>query len=198
RAAMRLASAPPAWPPMPSATTSRCPRRPLDCTRGSGRLVWSTRSILASSATTNWSSLLGRTRPVSVRPQHSTCRAEPSGSNSQVSAGRSWPAVFSTFLSALIAVTPAVRGAASVTAGRRGANRVPALAAGRPRVYNHGRPDPRRAGRTTAPRFAITPPLDDLGAITRDLRFYPSPVKQPQTLTKEQVEAFNRDGYLKG
>jgi hypothetical protein len=45
-----------------------------------------------------------------------------------------------------------------------------------------------------APRFAITPKLD---AASRDLRFHPSPVTDPKTLSKKQVESFNRDGYLK-
>lgn len=49
-----------------------------------------------------------------------------------------------------------------------------------------------------APRFAITPPLEDINAITRDLRFHPSPVTKPQALSAEQVAAFNRDGFLKG
>jgi ectoine hydroxylase-related dioxygenase (phytanoyl-CoA dioxygenase family) len=32
----------------------------------------------------------------------------------------------------------------------------------------------------------------------RDLRFHPSTVPNPRVLTREQVEAFNREGYLKG
>jgi hypothetical protein len=50
----------------------------------------------------------------------------------------------------------------------------------------------------TAPSFAITPAADQLNAVARDLRFHPSPVIDPATLTREQVVAFNRDGYLKG
>src|SRR5262245_45397623 len=49
-----------------------------------------------------------------------------------------------------------------------------------------------------APRFAVTPEQDKLGAVARDLHFHPSPVTDPATLTREQVAAFNRDGYLKG
>jgi chlorinating enzyme len=45
-------------------------------------------------------------------------------------------------------------------------------------------------------RFEITPKIED--AARRDLRFHPSPVANPKTLTKTQVESFNRDGYLKG
>jgi hypothetical protein len=51
---------------------------------------------------------------------------------------------------------------------------------------------------TAAPRFAVTPDQDALGGVVRDLRFHPGPVTEPATLTKEQVVAFNRDGYLKG
>lgn len=49
-----------------------------------------------------------------------------------------------------------------------------------------------------AGRFAATPSLDDGTLASRDLRFHPSPVRNPATLTREQVESFNRDGYLKG
>lgn len=34
--------------------------------------------------------------------------------------------------------------------------------------------------------------------IERDLRFHPSVTPNPQVLTREQIEAYNRDGYLKG
>lgn len=37
--------------------------------------------------------------------------------------------------------------------------------------------------------------LDDLH---RDLRFHPAGVEHPQQLTREQIVAFNRDGYIKG
>jgi hypothetical protein len=47
-------------------------------------------------------------------------------------------------------------------------------------------------------RFAITPDQDRLVAVERDLRFRPSPVTDPKTLSREQVAAFNRDGYLSG
>jgi non-haem Fe2+, alpha-ketoglutarate-dependent halogenase len=48
------------------------------------------------------------------------------------------------------------------------------------------------------PSFAVTPADDTLAAIARDLHFRPSPVTDPKTLTREQVKAFNRDGFLKG
>ena len=51
---------------------------------------------------------------------------------------------------------------------------------------------------TTTPPFAITPDARDLAAASRDLRFHPSTVEDPGTLTRTQVDAFNRDGYLKG
>jgi ectoine hydroxylase-related dioxygenase (phytanoyl-CoA dioxygenase family) len=46
--------------------------------------------------------------------------------------------------------------------------------------------------------FAITPEQDRLAMVKRDLRFHPSPVADPKALTREQVSAFNRDGYLSG
>src|SRR5438034_9662347 len=48
------------------------------------------------------------------------------------------------------------------------------------------------------PQFRTIPKHDELEAIERDLRFHPSPVQDPRTLSREQVEAFNRDGYVKG
>jgi len=42
------------------------------------------------------------------------------------------------------------------------------------------------------------PSTDELSRLERDLRFHPSPVEHPRTLTPHQVAAFNRDGYLKG
>jgi ectoine hydroxylase-related dioxygenase (phytanoyl-CoA dioxygenase family) len=44
---------------------------------------------------------------------------------------------------------------------------------------------------------AFIPNADELSSINRDLRFHPSTVADPRTLTREQVAAFNRDGYLK-
>jgi non-haem Fe2+, alpha-ketoglutarate-dependent halogenase len=46
--------------------------------------------------------------------------------------------------------------------------------------------------------FKTIPQHDALQQIERDLQFHPSTVREPRTLTREQVEAFNRDGYLKG
>lgn len=47
-------------------------------------------------------------------------------------------------------------------------------------------------------QFAIAPEREKLAAVERDLRFRPSPVTEPRTLSREQVEAFNWDGFLKG
>jgi non-heme Fe2+,alpha-ketoglutarate-dependent halogenase len=49
-----------------------------------------------------------------------------------------------------------------------------------------------------SPTFKTIPLQDELATLERDLRFHASPVRDPQTLTREQVGAFNRDGYLKG
>jgi non-haem Fe2+, alpha-ketoglutarate-dependent halogenase len=40
------------------------------------------------------------------------------------------------------------------------------------------------------------PGSDELKAVERDLRFHPSTVTDPKALTREQVAAFNRDGYV--
>jgi ectoine hydroxylase-related dioxygenase (phytanoyl-CoA dioxygenase family) len=47
------------------------------------------------------------------------------------------------------------------------------------------------------PAYAARPG-DELLEIERDLRFHPSTVRDPKVLTREQVAAFNRDGYVKG
>ena len=49
---------------------------------------------------------------------------------------------------------------------------------------------------TSAPMFI--PTTEELGKIERDLRFHPSTTENPTTLTREQIAAFNRDGYLAG
>jgi non-heme Fe2+,alpha-ketoglutarate-dependent halogenase len=49
---------------------------------------------------------------------------------------------------------------------------------------------------STTPTFI--PSTEDLNNLERDLRFHPASTENPATLTREQVEAFNRDGYLKG
>jgi len=47
-------------------------------------------------------------------------------------------------------------------------------------------------------KFKIIPDAQDVTEIDRDLRFHPSSVMHPTVLTPEQIEAFNRDGYIKG
>lgn len=47
-------------------------------------------------------------------------------------------------------------------------------------------------------RFAATPELEESTLASRDLHFHPSPCQHPRSLTRDQVEAFNRDGFLKG
>ena len=42
------------------------------------------------------------------------------------------------------------------------------------------------------------PNHDEITRLERDLRFHPSTVENPQALTRQQVDAFNRDGYVKG
>lgn len=44
---------------------------------------------------------------------------------------------------------------------------------------------------------SFIPKADELSHIERDLRFHPSTVASPRTLTPAQVAAFNRDGYVK-
>ena len=46
-------------------------------------------------------------------------------------------------------------------------------------------------------KFQAVPDQADLEKMDRDLSFYPSQVTQPETLSCEQVEQFNRDGYVK-
>jgi hypothetical protein len=45
--------------------------------------------------------------------------------------------------------------------------------------------------------FKAVPTQEDLAAMTRDLRFHPAVNNNPKVLTSNQIEQFNRDGYLK-
>lgn len=47
------------------------------------------------------------------------------------------------------------------------------------------------------PDFKVIPDQTELDSIQRDLTFYPSTVTAPQSLAPDQVEHFNRDGYIK-
>ncbi|MEO8371806.1 MAG: phytanoyl-CoA dioxygenase family protein [Candidatus Solibacter sp.] len=48
------------------------------------------------------------------------------------------------------------------------------------------------------PQPTFIPSTEELSHLERDLRFHPSTVVNPTTLSVEQVAAFNREGYLKG
>ncbi len=50
----------------------------------------------------------------------------------------------------------------------------------------------------TAPGFKILPGEDELQAMPRDLRFYPSQVTDPKILSRDNLAQFNQDGYLAG
>lgn len=45
--------------------------------------------------------------------------------------------------------------------------------------------------------FKVLPEADDLQKIGRDLLFHPSTTTHPKVLTREQVEGFNVDGYVR-
>ncbi len=45
--------------------------------------------------------------------------------------------------------------------------------------------------------FKVLPDADDLQKIGRDLRFHPSATTDPKVLTRQQVEGFNLDGYVR-
>jgi len=51
---------------------------------------------------------------------------------------------------------------------------------------------------TSQPRYKIIPDQDELGQVERDLRFHPATTTDPATLSREQIDQFNREGYLKG
>ncbi|MBL4885995.1 MAG: phytanoyl-CoA dioxygenase family protein [Planctomycetaceae bacterium] len=46
-------------------------------------------------------------------------------------------------------------------------------------------------------QYKIIPDQSELDAIERDLKFYPSPVTSPKTLSSEQLESYNRDGLIR-
>jgi ectoine hydroxylase-related dioxygenase (phytanoyl-CoA dioxygenase family) len=49
---------------------------------------------------------------------------------------------------------------------------------------------------STTPKFI--PSAEELSQTKRDLRFHPSTTESPKVFTKEQIESFNRNGYLAG
>lgn len=44
--------------------------------------------------------------------------------------------------------------------------------------------------------FAIIPDRESIASVTRDVRFFPSTTREPASLTRAQIDAWNRDGYL--
>ncbi|MEZ6056300.1 MAG: phytanoyl-CoA dioxygenase family protein [Planctomycetaceae bacterium] len=50
---------------------------------------------------------------------------------------------------------------------------------------------------SSTPQFKMIPEEGEMAGIERDLRFYPSTVQAPKVLTPQQVEDFNRDGYVR-
>jgi non-haem Fe2+, alpha-ketoglutarate-dependent halogenase len=46
--------------------------------------------------------------------------------------------------------------------------------------------------------FKIIPESSELDKMPRDLRFYPSQTTEPKTLSPDQIDSFNRHGFLKG
>ena len=50
----------------------------------------------------------------------------------------------------------------------------------------------------TSPTPKLVPTAEELSRVERDLRFHPSTVENPETLTREDIARFNRDGYLRG
>ena len=45
--------------------------------------------------------------------------------------------------------------------------------------------------------YKIVPDTAEIDAIERDLKFYPSTVAEPRTLSPEQIQAYNRDGFIR-
>lgn len=45
--------------------------------------------------------------------------------------------------------------------------------------------------------FQAVPDADELARLGRDLRFHPSKTTDPKAMTREQVESFNRDGFVR-
>jgi len=44
--------------------------------------------------------------------------------------------------------------------------------------------------------FAIIPDRESIASVDRDIRFFPTITDQPAVLTEQQIESWNRDGYL--
>src|SRR5436190_17445103 len=50
----------------------------------------------------------------------------------------------------------------------------------------------------TETQYKTIPKFEELPELERRLQFHPSTVTDPKVLTREQVAAYNQDGYLKG
>jgi hypothetical protein len=48
-----------------------------------------------------------------------------------------------------------------------------------------------------SPAAKLVPSMAELGTTHRDLRFHPTATEYPETLSSEQIAAFNRNGYLR-
>lgn len=48
----------------------------------------------------------------------------------------------------------------------------------------------------TTTNFAIIPDRESIATMQRDIRFFPTENDSPRSLTPDQIEAWNRDGYL--
>lgn len=49
---------------------------------------------------------------------------------------------------------------------------------------------------STAPDFAMIPEDDELASVPREIRFFPCETKSPRHLSTQQIQTWNRDGYL--
>lgn len=49
----------------------------------------------------------------------------------------------------------------------------------------------------TTPTFKVIPDQSEIDQMERDLRFYPSQVTSPKVLAPDQVEFFNREGFIR-
>ncbi len=55
-----------------------------------------------------------------------------------------------------------------------------------------------KVARMSNSKFSIVPDQDQLDALNRDLRFFPSTGQRLRVLTSSEVESFNEDGFLTG
>jgi non-heme Fe2+,alpha-ketoglutarate-dependent halogenase len=65
-------------------------------------------------------------------------------------------------------------------------------------LYHRIHRDPEGAAVADQTSFKVIPGQDELSQIPRDLHFHPCTNRNPRALTTEQIEHFNRQGYIKG